>query len=259
MMRQIKLLLIIQLFLSCSETTTLESSKPQTPEDLIAHSDEFKRELITVTDGVHVAVGYALANSILIEGEKTNIIIDTTGSEETAREVKDLFDAINPNPVETIIYTHNHADHTYGATVFAEGSNPDIYAHSTTEIYLSRVIGILRPIISSRSNRMFGNALPKEQVENNGIGPFLEIGRDGRKPGLLIQQKHLQIKLNLMQLVIKLSYFMHRVKQMISYLCGYQKKKLYFQVIIFIRLFPIYILLEVLLIEILSDGSIVWI
>ena len=188
-MRLLQLLIILQLFVSCSETITLESSEPQTPKDLIAHSEEFKKELITVTDGVHVAVGYALANSILIEGEKTNIIIDTTGTEETAREVKALFDAINPNPVETIIYTHNHADHTYGATVFAEGTSPDIYAHSTTEIYLSRVIGILRPIISSRSNRMFGNALPKEQVENNGIGPFLEIGRDGRKPGLLYPTK----------------------------------------------------------------------
>ena len=188
-MRLLQLLIILQLFVSCSETITLESSEPQTPKDLIAHSEEFKKELITVTDGVHVAVGYALANSILIEGENTNIIIDTTGTEETAREVKALFDAINPNPVESIIYTHNHADHTYGATVFAEGSNPDIYAHSSTEIYLSRVIGILRPIISSRSNRMFGNALPKEQVENNGIGPFLEIGRDGRKPGLLYPTK----------------------------------------------------------------------
>ena len=188
-MRLLQLLIILQLFVSCSETITLESSEPQTPKDLIAHSKEFKKELITVTDGVHVAVGYALANSILIEGENTNIIIDTTGTEETAREVKALFDAINPNPVESIIYTHNHADHTYGATVFAEGSSPDIYAHSTTEIYLSRVIGILRPIISSRSNRMFGNALPKEQVENNGIGPFLEIGRDGRKPGLLYPTK----------------------------------------------------------------------
>ena len=188
-MRLLQLLIILQLFVSCSETITLESSEPQTPKDLIAHTEEFKKELITVTDGVHVAVGYALANSILIEGENTNIIIDTTGTEETAREVKALFDAINPNPVESIIYTHNHADHTYGATVFAEGSSPDIYAHSTTEIYLSRVIGILRPIISSRSNRMFGNALPKEQVENNGIGPFLEIGRDGRKPGLLYPTK----------------------------------------------------------------------
>ena len=133
-MRVLKPLVILQLFLSCSETTTVESTEPQTPEDLIAHSKEFQKELITVTDGVHVAVGYALANSILIEGEKTNIIIDTTGSEETATEVKDMFDAINSNPVETIIYTHNHADHTYGATVFAEGSNPDIYAHSTTAV-----------------------------------------------------------------------------------------------------------------------------
>ena len=79
-MRLIKLLVILQLFLSCSETTTVESTEPQTPEDLIAHSKEFQKELITVTDGVHVAVGYALANSILIECEMTNIIIDTTGS-----------------------------------------------------------------------------------------------------------------------------------------------------------------------------------
>ncbi|MEL0227903.1 MAG: alkyl sulfatase dimerization domain-containing protein, partial [Gammaproteobacteria bacterium] len=61
--------------------------------------------------------------------------------------------------------------------------------------YLSRVIGILRPIISSRSSRMFGNVLPREEVENNGIGPFLEIGRDGRKPGLLYPTKTFSDKL----------------------------------------------------------------
>ena len=61
-MRLLQLLIILQLFVSCSETITLESSEPQTPKDLIAHSKEFKKELITVTDGVHVAVGYALAN-----------------------------------------------------------------------------------------------------------------------------------------------------------------------------------------------------
>ena len=144
---------------------------------------------------MHVAVGFALANAILVEGENSNIIIDTTGTVETASEVKEIFDTINSNPVEAIIYTHNHADHTYGATVFAADSNPEIYAHSSTAEYLSRVIGILRPIISSRSNRMFGNALPKDQVENNGIGPFLEIGRDGRKPGLLYPTKTFTDKL----------------------------------------------------------------
>ena len=187
-----KFLFIIPLFLiifSCSETTPIEAAKSPTPDELIAHTAEFKKEVIEVTEGVHVAIGYALANAILVEGENSNIIIDTTGTVETAREVKALFDAINSNPIEAIIYTHNHGDHTYGATVFAEDSNPDIYAHDSTEEYLSRVIGIIRPIISARSNRMFGNSLPRSEVENNGIGPFLEIGRDGRQPGLLYPTK----------------------------------------------------------------------
>ena len=179
----------------CSDSIPLEATNSPTPEDLVSHSEEFRREVIEVTEGVHVAVGFALANAILVEGENSNIIIDTTGTVETASEVKEIFDTINSNPVEAIIYTHNHADHTYGATVFAADSNPEIYAHSSTAEYLSRVIGILRPIISSRSNRMFGNALPKDQVENNGIGPFLEIGRDGRKPGLLYPTKTFTDKL----------------------------------------------------------------
>ena len=187
-----KFLFIIPFFFiifSCSETTPIEAAKSPTPDELIAHTAEFKKEVIEVTEGVHVAIGYALANAILVEGENSNIIIDTTGTIETAREVKALFDAINSNPIEAIIYTHNHGDHTYGATVFAEDSNPDIYAHDSTEEYLSRVIGIIRPIISARSNRMFGNSLPRSEVENNGIGPFLEIGRDGRQPGLLYPTK----------------------------------------------------------------------
>ena len=187
-----KFFLLTPLFLlifSCSETTPIEASDSPTPDDLIEHTAEFKKEVIEVTNGVHVAIGYALANAILVEGENSNIIIDTTGTIETAREVKALFDEINSNPIEAIIYTHNHGDHTYGATIFAEDSDPAIYAHDSTEEYLSRVIGTIRPIISARSNRMFGNSLPKSEVENNGIGPFLEIGRDGRQPGLLYPTK----------------------------------------------------------------------
>jgi len=38
--------------------------------ELAQHSSEFdKPEIIEVTDGIHVAVGFGLANSILIEGE----------------------------------------------------------------------------------------------------------------------------------------------------------------------------------------------
>ena len=204
---KIKFLIPILLFIfSCSETEPIEEAKEATPEDLINHTEEFRKEIIEVTEGIHVAVGFALANAIMIEGDGSNVIIDTTGTVETAQEVKDLFDSINSNPVEAIIYTHNHGDHTYGATVFAEDST-EIYAHESTGKYLSRVIGILRPIISSRSSRMFGNVLPREEVENNGIGPFLEIGRDGRKPGLLYPTKTFSDKLAFTAAGIKIELY----------------------------------------------------
>ena len=204
---KIKFLIPILFFLfSCSETEPIEAAKEATPEDLINHTEEFRKEIIEVTEGIHVAVGFALANAIMIEGDGSNVIIDTTGTVETAQEVKDLFDSINSNPVEAIIYTHNHGDHTYGASVFAEDST-EIYAHESTGKYLSRVIGILRPIISSRSSRMFGNVLPREEVENNGIGPFLEIGRDGRKPGLLYPTKTFSDKLAFTAAGIKIELY----------------------------------------------------
>ena len=204
---KIKFLIPILLFIfSCSQTEPIEEAKEATPEDLINHTEEFRKEIIEVTEGIHVAVGFALANAIMIEGDGSNVIIDTTGTVETAQEVKDLFDSINSNPVEAIIYTHNHGDHTYGATVFAEDST-EVYAHESTGKYLSRVIGILRPIISSRSSRMFGNVLPREEVENNGIGPFLEIGRDGRKPGLLYPTKTFSDKLAFTAAGIKIELY----------------------------------------------------
>ena len=188
-------LLLISLLISCSEEIEIETSLPSTPEDLQKHTAEFKKEVIEVTEGVHMAIGFALANAMMVEGQDSNIIIDTTGTIETAREVKEIFQSINSNPISAIIYTHNHGDHVYGASVFAEGSDPEIYAHSSTEKYISRVIGILRPIISSRSGKMFGNVLPNEHIENNGIGPFLEIGKDGRTPGLLYPTKVFEDKL----------------------------------------------------------------
>ena len=142
-----------------------------------------------VTQGVHVAVGYALANSILIEGDDGVIIVDVTGSVETARAVKAEFAKITDKPIRALIYTHNHADHVFGGMGFldeAEAAGVAIYAHETTEYYIDRVVGILRPILSRRSARMFGTHLPlgPEGLVNDGIGPSLELGRGGT-PGLL--------------------------------------------------------------------------
>jgi len=52
------------LFTACAEDEPLEPLQVGSNPDLVAHSAEFKQDVIKVTDGVYVAVGFGLANSL---------------------------------------------------------------------------------------------------------------------------------------------------------------------------------------------------
>lgn len=145
-------------------------------ESLRAHSEVFVPEVIQVADNIHVAVGYGLANSILIEGTDGVVIVDTLESVDVARQVKAEFDKITDKPVKAIIYTHNHADHVLGSGVFAEEDDPDIYSYETTPEHIDKIIQVIRPVIYQRSMRQFGTFLPEGGLINAGIGPFLDQG-----------------------------------------------------------------------------------
>lgn len=149
---------------------------------LRAQTAEFERRVYSVTNTVHVAVGFALANAILVEGKDCDVIVDVTESIETAREVRRAFASISSRPIGALVYTHNHADHVFGARGFVPEGSIDVYAHATTEALVHRVVSMLRPILSARSERMFGARLPAQgpdRLENAGIGPALAIGHGG--------------------------------------------------------------------------------
>ena len=64
---------------------------------LSKHSNEFnKKEVLKVGKNVYVAIGYGLANSIMLEGDEGVIIIDTLESCEVAREVRAAFEEVRP-------------------------------------------------------------------------------------------------------------------------------------------------------------------
>jgi glyoxylase-like metal-dependent hydrolase (beta-lactamase superfamily II) len=98
-------------------------------------SEEFRRKVYTVTDGVYQAVGFGIANSIMVEGDECVFIVDVMGSMETAKEVKAEFDKITQKPIAALIYTHNHADHVMGGLAFVPDGKVDVYAHETTNYY----------------------------------------------------------------------------------------------------------------------------
>ena len=160
---------------------------------------EFTQNVYSYENGIHAAVGYGIANSFMIEGDEGNIIIDATDSVYQAEKVYAMFQAINSNPISAIIYTHNHADHTLGAKYFVDQQDetPLIIAHESTAKSVEKIFGILNPIISSRSSKMFGTTLPEGEVINVGIGPYLSVGRSAPgyiKPNVTFDDK---LKLNI--------------------------------------------------------------
>jgi len=141
-----------------------------TPAELRAHSALFERVVLQPAPGVYVAVGFGLANSIMIEGDDGIIIVDTMESRTAAREVLAAFRAITDKPVVAIVLTHNHADHVFGGEVFAEGRDVPVYAHASTGVAIDRVVNVVGEAIYDRSMRMFGVALSPDERVNAGIG-----------------------------------------------------------------------------------------
>ncbi len=148
-------------------------------DKLRAHSQEFTREVITVAPGVHVAVGFDLGNAILIEGADGLIIVDTLASVAAARAVKPEFDRISTKPLKAIIYTHHHIDHVGGASVFAAGQSPEIYAHRSL-LPENRAPNVGRG--GRDGGNQFGSALPEALKINDGIGPRLVPGGGAGAP-----------------------------------------------------------------------------
>ncbi|CAF1491400.1 unnamed protein product, partial [Adineta ricciae] len=150
-------------------------------ECLLKHNEEFTKQIITVLPGIHCAIGYGLANSILIEGNDGNIIVDTLESRESAEDVKKDFDKISSKPVVAIIYTHNHSDHVFGAEVFANETTK-VYSHAKTLEILDKTMNLVQPITFQRAARQFGIYLNKETGHiNSGIGSFLNYKQTNRR------------------------------------------------------------------------------
>ena len=143
-------------------------------EKLRAHSAEFEKTVFNVGNGIYTAVGYAASNSSMIEGKDGIIIIDTTESTGAASNILAEFRKLTDKPVRAIIYTHGHRDHISGASVFAEGGEPDIYARGNLAIELAE--GGDRPyptkLMVTRTKRQFGMGLEYETERINlGLGP----------------------------------------------------------------------------------------
>jgi len=158
----------------CSKTAPTAPSPP-VPLALESQAKLFSKGVEKVTDGVYVAIGYGLANSILIEGDDGVIIVDALEGRSQAEEVKAAFEQVVAKPVRAVILTHNHADHVFGSSVFTGGdASIPVYAHESTSELIDKVVSVVRDGLYTRSMRMFGQYLPHDQLSSNAIGMRLD-------------------------------------------------------------------------------------
>lgn len=143
--------------------------------ELVAQNKQFEKQVVKLGPDVYGAIGFAASNVYMLIGDDGLVIIDSTETTKAARNILAEFRKLTDKPVKTIIYTHSHRDHISGASVFAEGGNPEVIASDNFESDLVAVESPYpKPVqaLMARTKRQFGMGLsfPNERV-NLGLGP----------------------------------------------------------------------------------------
>ena len=143
--------------------------------ELKAHPDYFEKEIVQLSDRVYQAFGFAASNVYMIVGEGGLIIVDTSETTSAAENILAEFRKISDLPVHTIIFTHSHRDHVSGASVFADGGEPDILASEKySDDFLFVASKHPQPVkaMQVRTKRQFGIGLSyPDEIIGIGVGP----------------------------------------------------------------------------------------
>lgn len=176
--------------LAAATTAAAHDPGPRIAPSLAAQTAEFAPpKLYEPAPGVFSAVGYGIANSIIVVGKTGVVIIDTTDSLEEAKKVWAQFEPhTGGKPIVAVIYTHNHNDHISGAAGFPLAKGAKVIAHESLTREAAKWNGVAAPAIAARAARMYGVFLPKGTPDgfvNVGIGPYLSAFSGGGSGGFI--------------------------------------------------------------------------
>jgi alkyl sulfatase BDS1-like metallo-beta-lactamase superfamily hydrolase len=122
-----------------------------------------------VTERVYVAIGYDLANTVLIKTSVGNVFVDVGMHPESARRMRTALEDQVPGPVAAIIYTHSHIDHVGGASAYAGDATP-IWASAAFAEHFFKQYGMFQPLEAIRAQRQYGMRVSVEALPCTSIG-----------------------------------------------------------------------------------------
>lgn len=127
-----------------------------------------------INDRVLFAIGFDLANTILIKTSEGHVIIDPGMSPGTAIKTRAALLAEAPGNIRAIIYTHSHLDHVGGASVWAEPKT-EIWASEAFASQFFKQYGLFQPLEQLRAGRQYGLRVDRSLLACTAIGPLPDI------------------------------------------------------------------------------------
>lgn len=167
----------------CSRARDVGSARNlPTPQVLADHCRDHVGEprVEKVSDGIWVARGYDLANTILIRTDAGNVVVDPGMDLARARAARAALLAASPGPVTAIIYTHSHIDHIGAASVYQEPGT-QIWATEAFRDHLVKQYGVFQRAELRRGGRQFGRHVADADLPCSALGrrTNLEIAETG--------------------------------------------------------------------------------
>lgn len=151
------------------------------PGALAARCDELTPRVEQPADGVLVAIGYDLANTILIRTSAGNVVVDPGMAPERAAKARDALLAAAPGPILAIIYTHSHIDHVGGARAWLDPDSapPQIWATDAFAGHFIKQYEALRAAETRRGEHQFGRSVGPELLPCSALGPRPDLEHAG--------------------------------------------------------------------------------
>jgi len=119
-----------------------------------------KPRIVTVAPDVYVAVGFDLANVVVIHTAEGNIVIDTGSCTPQAELIREQMAEFAPGPTRAIVYTQGAIEQLGGAGVWIGQDEVPIYGTVQLEEEFLRQLVVLQPAELRRGMRQFAMQVP---------------------------------------------------------------------------------------------------
>jgi alkyl sulfatase BDS1-like metallo-beta-lactamase superfamily hydrolase len=141
------------------------------PDVLASHCEDAigPARVEQITGRVFLAIGFDLANTILIRTDAGNVIVDVGMSPARAAPARDALLQRAPGPIAAIIYTHSHIDHVGGASVWAEPGTA-IWSTAAFADHFIKQYGAFRRAESRRGAAQFGAHVSEDSLPCSALG-----------------------------------------------------------------------------------------